>query len=106
MSSFWDNSYFFKEYSNDSWGVNEANEEEAVSGVPVNQKIKLPDLNEASAPPVYEPYYPAHQVYHDYGYGCEAIERKSEVTTQKVKAKEREVDERVRLKHKRNEYKE
>ena len=70
MSSFWDGNYFLDRYSNDTWGVNDANEEEeVVSGVPVDQKIQLPDLNEA--PPVDEPYYPAHQVYPDYGYGFE-----------------------------------
>ncbi|MFS7890180.1 hypothetical protein Hanom_Chr00s000007g01615731 [Helianthus anomalus] len=81
MLSFWRNNYFGKQYSNDLWGVNDANEEEeVVSGIPVDQKIQfpdlngaqLPDLNKAPTPPVDEPYYPAHQVYLDYGYGCES----------------------------------
>ena len=72
MSSFWDGNYFYNQYSNDAWEENDANEEEeVVSGVPVNQKIQLPDLNEAPTPPVNEPYYPGHQVYPDHGYGFE-----------------------------------
>ncbi|MFS7915255.1 hypothetical protein Hanom_Chr02g00163101 [Helianthus anomalus] len=48
MSSYWRNNYFGKQYSNDSWGVNDANqEEEVLSGVPVEQKIHLSDLNKA-----------------------------------------------------------
>ncbi|MFS7969616.1 hypothetical protein Hanom_Chr09g00811291 [Helianthus anomalus] len=73
MSSFWDENYFFNHYSNDTWGVNVANEqEEVVSGILVDQKIQLSYLNETPTPPVDEPYYLAHQVYPDYGYGYES----------------------------------
>ncbi|MFS7888539.1 hypothetical protein Hanom_Chr00s000001g01596391 [Helianthus anomalus] len=70
MSSFWTENYFGNRYSNDTCGANDANEEEeVVSGVPVDQKTQLPDLNKTLTPPVDEPNYPAHQVYPDYGYG-------------------------------------
>ncbi|KAJ0598731.1 hypothetical protein HanHA89_Chr04g0168931 [Helianthus annuus] len=70
MLSFWDENYFFNNYSNDAWGVNDTNEEEeVVSDVPVDQKIQMPYLNETPTPPVDKPYYLAHQVYPDYGYG-------------------------------------
>ncbi|KAJ0617214.1 putative ankyrin repeat-containing domain-containing protein [Helianthus annuus] len=73
MSSFWKDNYFGNRYSNDTWGSNAANEEEeVVSGVPVNQETQLPDLNKTPTPPVDEPNYPAHQVCPDYGYGYES----------------------------------
>ena len=73
MSSFWKDNYFGNRYSNDTWGANDANEEEeVVSGVPVDQKTQLPDLNKTPTPPVDEPNYPAHQVCPDYGYGYES----------------------------------
>ncbi|MFS7960303.1 hypothetical protein Hanom_Chr08g00701661 [Helianthus anomalus] len=72
MSSFWNDNYFGNRYSNDTWGANAANEEEVVSGVSVDKKTQLPDLNKTPTPPVDEPNYPAHQVYPDYGYGYES----------------------------------
>ncbi|XP_035836032.1 claw keratin-like [Helianthus annuus] len=73
MSSFWKENYFGNRYSNDTWGANAANEEEeVVSGDPIDQKTQLPDLNKTPTPPVDEPNYPAHQVYPDYGYGYES----------------------------------
>ncbi|XP_035838222.1 uncharacterized protein LOC110877735 [Helianthus annuus] len=73
MSSFWKDNYFGNRYSNDTWGSNAANEEEeVVSGVPVDQETQLPDLNKTPTPPVDEPNYPVHQVCPDYGYGYES----------------------------------
>ncbi|XP_022041249.2 uncharacterized protein LOC110943825 [Helianthus annuus] len=73
MSSFWKDNYFGNRYSNDTWGSNAANEEEeVVSGVPVDQETQLPDLNKTPTPPVDEPNYPVHQVCSDYGYGYES----------------------------------